>query len=173
MSTQAFQETPTGEQAISTLINQLAVMPDLLEDLVASIPPEVIEFRRIPSRWSIHENVCHLAETQDMIYDRLVTFKNADYPFFEPFLPGETNSEEHLKDMNLIKCLRHFRKVRARQIELAKTFKPEDWYKKASHPQYKQYDTKILLRHILMHDHFHMYRVEELWLTHERFLPRK
>jgi len=30
-----------------------------------------------------------------------------------------------------------------------------------------------LERHILMHDHWHMYRMEELWLTRDAYLQHK
>ena len=47
---------------------------------------------------------------------------------------------------------------------------PADWEKTATHPEYEQYSLIILARHILMHDHWHMYRMEELWLTRDEYL---
>ena len=50
-------------------------------------------------------------------------------------------------------------------------FDVEHWTRKAKHKEYIEYTPYIMLRHILMHDHFHMYRIEELWLTTDEFLP--
>ena len=46
------------------------------------------------------------------------------------------------------------------------------WIKEAEHPEYHIYTPYIMLRHRLMHDHFHMYRIEELWLTNEEYLKK-
>ena len=46
------------------------------------------------------------------------------------------------------------------------------WQKTATHPEYAQYSFYILVRHILMHDHWHMYRMEELWLTRDEYLTQ-
>ena len=36
------------------------------------------------------------------------------------------------------------------------------WEKMATHPEYESYSLYILTRHLLMHDHWHMYRMAEL-----------
>ena len=60
--------------------------------------------------------------------------------------------------------------MRRKTVELARTLSPEDWRKEATQPEYEYYTAKILLRHMLMHDNLHMYRIEQLWLTREVFL---
>ena len=47
-------------------------------------------------------------------------------------------------------------------IELAKEFNSNDWDKLAIHPEYKTYTPYIMLRHLLMHDHNHLYKIEDM-----------
>ncbi|MDC8004693.1 DinB family protein [Aureisphaera galaxeae] len=125
---------------------------------------------RITGKWTLHEHVCHLAEAEKMIYDRFQTFKNDPNPNFTPYLPGETVTEEDLIHRDLEVALSDFEMLRAQTVQLVGSFGADVWSKKAVHPEYERYDAHILLRHVLMHDFFHMYRMEELWLTKEEYL---
>lgn len=40
----------------------------------------------------------------------------------------------------------------------------------ARHPEYTLYTPYVMLRHMMMHDYLHMYRIEELWLTRPEYL---
>lgn len=66
--------------------------------------------------------------------------------------------------------LQKFSLWRGRQVELIESLPAEVWRRIGSHPEYTQYSLSILIRHILMHDHWHMYRMEELWLTNDEYL---
>lgn len=157
---------------IQTIIQNLENSPAILKDLISKIPEEGLKLRRIPGKWSIHEHACHLADVQPMLYNRFVVFKKESAPVFKPFLPGTTVSDAHLIETDLGKAMDNFDQERKKQLDLFRTFKPNDWYREATHPEYQQYTPEILLRHLLMHDHFHMYRIEELWLTKDAFLRK-
>lgn len=152
------------------MIRNLADGPLLLKDLLKEIPEDQYKVQRIPNKWTIHEHVCHLADIEMMMYDRLLTFKNVDYPVFQPFLPGTNVGDEHLIKENMNKALERYSEHREKMVQLARSFGPQDWIKEASHPEYEVYTPKILIRHMLMHDHLHFYRIEQLWLTREAFL---
>jgi hypothetical protein len=40
--------------------------------------------------------------------------------------------------------------------------------KSAGHEECSEYTLYIMLRHTLTHDHVHIYRMEELWLTQDK-----
>lgn len=155
---------------VNIMIRNLADAPILLKDLLKSIPEDFYKVRRIREKWTIHEHACHLSEVESMMYDRLLSFKNADYPAFQPFLPGTNVDDEHLLSMDLDEALERYTRQRFETVQLTRSFDQEVWQKEASHPEYEHYTAKILLRHMLMHDHLHLYRIEQLWLTREAFL---
>jgi uncharacterized damage-inducible protein DinB len=156
---------------ISTFLSQMQQAPAILKDLISKIPPHLHKQRRIPNKWSIHEHACHLADVHSMMIERFQRFKNEKNPAFEPFLPGTSVSDDHLMEMNLATALEQFEKERKELIRFLESFTEDDWANTATHPEYRQYSAEIFLRHIMMHDHLHMYRIEELWLTADAYLP--
>lgn len=144
--------------------------PEILQGLVNSIPIDGLNTRRIPGKWSIHEHVCHLAEAEAMIFDRFRQFRNLDQPVFEPYLPEGPEQNDSIEPVEIETALADFKNLRGQMIDFVGSFDDKAWNKRALHHEYTIYNAMILLRHTLMHDHFHMYRIEELWLTKESYL---
>ncbi len=155
---------------IDILKTQLRQNLEIFQDLLTNINKEQLKTRRRPQKWSIHEHICHMAEVETATYDRFLTFKNVEYPVFQPFLQGTTRPEDHLINMKLKKAIRQYKDTRAKTLTLLNSFENQDWEKEATHPEYKICTPKILLRHLVMHDQFHLYRIEELWLTRDTYL---
>lgn len=152
------------------IITCLEQSPGLLRSLLSNISQERLKLQRKPDEWSIHEHACHLAEAEEMILKRFQDFKNNDFPEFEPYLPGKTIEVNHLMQMDLDEKVRMYDSLRNQLVNLVSSFDETIWSKQAEHHEYMEYNAGILLRHTLMHDHFHMYRIEELWLTKSEFL---
>lgn len=150
----------------------LAKAPGLLEELLMEIPVEMLKAKRIKGKWSIHEHAVHLPEAQEMIIERFKIFQREKHPTFVPYLPGNTVSDDYLIDLDLNISLEKFRAGRQELITLLKSFSTRDWANEGSHPEYIKMNPKVWLRHVMMHDHFHMYRIEELWLTTEDYLRK-
>ena len=157
---------------INTKLEILAAAPALLEDLLAEIPQEMLKERRIKGKWSIHEHAVHLPEAQEMIIQRFHRFKNEKQPVFVPYLPGDTVSDDYLIDLDLQASLQKFREGRKEMVDLLKGFSEKEWNNEGSHPEYIRITPLLWLRHVMMHDHFHLYRIEELWLTTTDYLRK-
>ncbi len=157
---------------INHIINGLEQSPIILNNLLSQIPPKLIMEQRIKSKWSIHEHACHVATgDQSGFIDRFRQFLNESQPRITP-LSGESFPADHLLKMDLNEALAKFFEKRKELISLVKSADASIWSKKAEHPEYYDYTPYIMLRHRLMHDHYHLYRIEELWLTTEEYLPR-
>lgn len=154
----------------NTLISNLHSTPMLLSAFIGQIPVTLLKSRRKPNKWSIHEHACHLAQAEVMIHERFIRFEAEDQPEFKPYLPGNTISDGDLIYLDLSEQLHQFESMRAKTLNLLKSFDDGIWSKEGKHPEYINYSPFILLRHLLMHDHFHMYRMEELWLTKQEYL---
>ncbi len=146
--------------------------PNILLELIQEIPEQLFKTKRIAGKWCIHEHVCHLYESQLMMTERFKTFKNLKNPSFKPYLPGTSQTPENdLFEMDLHKSLENFKTDRKELVKYLKSFTVEDWDNEGNHREYVTYTPAIFLRHIMMHDHLHMYRIEELWLTTDEYLP--
>ena len=155
---------------IEDILHDLEKSPGLLESLLSGIPVALRKKRRSKGKWSIHEHACHIVDVQPMLIQRFNQFKDEENPVFQPYLPGQTVSADHLLEMDLEERLPAFADLRQELIHLVRGFSQEEWEKNGIHDEYEKYTPRILLRHVLMHDFFHMYRIEELWLTRDAYL---
>ncbi|MDJ0783553.1 MAG: DinB family protein [Desulfosarcinaceae bacterium] len=157
------------------LLQGLRSTPSILAAFVAAIPAEKLDLRRGDGFWTIAEHVSHLAQVQPMLLTRIDRFIGEDHPVFTPYIPGaDEKAPETPPRMEMAVAMDRFAAVRSDQVaRLAAVVDEEEiWQRSATHPEYTRYTLSILTRHLLMHDHWHMYRMEELWLTRDAYLTR-
>ncbi|MBE7558810.1 DinB family protein [bacterium] len=158
---------------ISAILAGLESTPPLLQSMLEMIEEERVVECRIPGKWTIHEHACHLATVDaDVFLPRWRRFEKEASPRFTYFA-GESVAPDHYRNMDLSAALRGFVKARAELLERAHTVDFTFWSREAQHPEYHRYTPRIMMRHLLLHDHFHMYRIEELWLTRDNYLRGK
>ena len=147
---------------IETILNALIETPRLLKELITEIDSELYKKKIIKGKWSIHEHATHIAVGDIYGFQkRLNDFKREEKPSFEP-LSGDNFDVDFFLKLDLKKSINDFFEIRQRTIELAKEFNSNDWNKLANHPEYKAYTPYIMLRHLLMHDHNHLYKIEDM-----------
>ena len=156
------------ERSMKNLVEILSCLektPDVLKELLAGVPGSLLKKRRIGNAWSIHEHACHIATGDQIgVLDRLEQFREEDCPEFVP-LSGESFPPDHLLKMDLDQAMARFFSDRAELLRQARNMDATLWDKESNHPEYIRFTPYIMLRHRLMHDHLHLYRIEELWLT--------
>jgi len=144
----------------------------ILAEFVRSIPTEQMNRRRGEGFWTIAEHISHLAQVQAMLLERLQRFMAEERPEFIPYLPSDDEPEIQPPQLTPEEALEVFARDRTRQLAMLAKADEAVWRKTAVHPEYELYSMHILVRHILMHDHWHMYRMEELWLTKDPYLTK-
>ena len=160
-------------QDIPDLLESLRRSPRILSQFVRTIPESKLDLRRGEGFWTVAEHYSHLAQVQPMLLQRIERLMDEDKPEFVPFIPGGDQKEpETPARMSIESALDQFARHRASQLQLLESADDITWNKTATHPEYDQYSLYILTRHVLMHDHWHMYRMEELWLTKDAYLTR-
>ena len=160
-------------QDIRDLLEGLGRTPKILSEFVKTIPEDKMDKRRGEGFWTVAEHVSHLAQVQPMLLDRIQRFMNEDRPEFVPYIPGNGNDEPDTPfRINMTTALDQFAQYRNKQLELLESANDITWRKTATHPEYESYSLYILTRHTLMHDYWHMYRIEELWLTRDAYLTK-
>lgn len=155
------------------LLEGLRRSPAILSSFVGTMPEARLDIRRGNGFWTIAEHVSHLAQVQPMLLDRILRFFDEERPVFTPYFPGENDDEPDTpKRMPMPDALDQFLKYRNDQVAKLELATEEHWQRTGGHPEYDHYSLYILVRHILMHDHWHMYRMEELWLTKDAYLTK-
>ncbi len=156
------------QSEIRTIVETLKNIPAVICDYVLNIPVEALDARRGPDAWSIRQHVTHIADVQPMLYDRIHTIKNSRDPVIRPYFPSEGGRELD-KIIPLKDVLASYRDMRQKQVYLIDGLTGEQLARKAVHPEYRDYGIPILLNHMIFHEYWHMYRIEELWLTRDEF----
>ena len=164
--------TDSTEMTTKAILEALEGSITIFDNLLRSIPAEVLDVKRGEGFWSLHEHAAHLADVQPMGLERMRRILTEDVPEFVPFIPDQEEEAEKPPLPPMEEILANFKMGRRNQLELLKNITSEDWKRTAIHPEYEQYGLFIFARHILMHDHWHMYRMEELWLTKDEYLSR-
>jgi hypothetical protein len=157
-------------QDIPDLLEALSRSHKILSQFVQSIPRNKQDLRRGEGFWTIAEHYSHLAQVQPMLLQRIERFTVEDHPEFIPYIPGGAKEPYTPPRLDIEPALSQFADYRNRQLQLLENADETLWKKTATHPEYEEYSLYILTRHILMHDHWHMYRMEELWLIKDAYL---
>ena len=155
---------------IAAILRGLEDSPAILAAMVCEIPADRLHVQRREGFWSLAEHVAHLAQVQPMLGERVRRILSEDNPEFVPFFPIPDENAKRPAVPPVADSLERFRTGREAMLTLLKQAGPEDWLRPARHPEYERYGLAILARHILMHDFWHMYRMEEIWLTTEAYL---
>ena len=156
------------KKSIEYLINTLKDLPEIISNYILAIPEEDLDKRRGKDFWTVREHVIHLEYVQDVILKRILIFKNEAHPVVKPYFPE--NDKIDGNDFNTIEeVLESYKEKREKQLEIVKE---SDLLKEGKHDEYKKYNMEIILNHVLFHDYWHMYRIEELWLTRDEYLKQ-
>jgi hypothetical protein len=162
-----------AEKDIRYLLEGLRRTPNILSEFVKAIPEDKRNLRRGEGFWTIAEHVSHLAQVQPMLLERFKRFINEDHPEFVPYIPGNGKDKPVFpRSMDMTSALEQFIHYRNEEFVPLENTENITWQKIATHPEYEHYSLTILARHVLMHDYWPMYRIEELWLTREAYLTK-
>jgi uncharacterized damage-inducible protein DinB len=141
---------------------------NILKQFVSIMTNEEIQ-RRIKDYWTIYEHLDHLVAAQKVLLGRIKQFMSEDNPAMKPYTPDDRPAVENA-NKSAGDLVNEFCKLRDIQIGLVKRAKQGVWGKEGRHEEYTKYSFEILLRHILLHDSFHMSRMEELWIKREEYI---
>lgn len=153
------------------LIQILELNSAVLQRFISLIPEEKLHKRRGEGFWTVYEHVHHLALVQPMLFRRIRQFVREERPEIHAFTPNpEEDQKKDGQDKPVLELIDAFASWRKRQVDLIRSCDLSIWEREGFHPEYEQYPFEVLVTHILAHDGFHLYRIEELWLVSDQSL---
>ncbi len=158
------------------LIQALKLYPAILKDFVAAIPPDKLHHRLGPGFWTVYEHLEHLVLTQQVIQQRLETIRDHEKPQIVPFNPDEHHREISVspgggsQPASAEELVADYGRWRERQLKVIEKASEPLWRRSAQHPEYERYGFEILVRHVLLHDGFHLSRMEDLAFMKQELL---
>lgn len=68
---------------------RLKTQHEVIEILISSLSESELKFRPIPDKWSVHENIAHLACYQPRVIARTNKILKEENPSFESYIPED------------------------------------------------------------------------------------
>jgi uncharacterized damage-inducible protein DinB len=144
-------------------------IPELIYGYFRNIPQNVLDLRRTKEAWTIREHLYHIVSVQDMLLKRMELIRKEDHPVITPYFPENQKEQAELYE-SVEAAFTEYRSMRKKQIELVMAAGAKDLAKEASHAEYISYNIPIIINHMIFHEYWHMYRIEELWLTRDDYI---
>ena len=155
---------------LKNFIQVLELNKSILKQFIEGMTENEIN-NKIKDYWTIYEHLVHLVQSQKVFLNRIIIFEKEDKPIMIPSGPNNDGSKNELENKKNVKdLLEEFIKLRNEQIEKINIFGEKILNKEGQHTEYKKYSFEILLRHFILHDSFHMCRMEELWIKKEEYI---
>jgi hypothetical protein len=147
-----------------TLITALEAAPGIITELVREVPPRNLKRRPAPDKWSAHEHACHISDGETVFLSRLELMLSESNPRIRSMVPSQGEEAGSLLDVDLDEALEQYARQRALTVKRLRELSDEDWKRTADHEAFSHYSVYIMFRHLLIHEMFHAYRIDELML---------
>lgn len=141
---------------LSSLLADYSSGPQLVKDAVKGLTPEQLHARPIAGKWSIHEVVCHLADTEILYVDRMKRVIAEDKPTLlgmDPDLhvPALARREREISEELLVIEL-----LRSQMSRILRTLAPEEFQRVGMHSEAGPLTLQALLARVVEHVPHHV-----------------
>ncbi len=148
----------------TTLIFALETAPGVIIPLIREVPLDRLKRRPSENKWSAYEHAIHLSQSDVAFRARLDLILSEPEPLIKTIENSPEDEAGAMLDVDLDASLDRYVRERASLVERLKRLSSDDWQKTAVHEAFDHYSVFIMFRHLLNHEMFHAYRIEELLL---------
>lgn len=138
-----------------SLISQYAEGPDRLEAALAQVPPEALQWRPAPGKWTVHEVVIHCADSETNSHMRVRYLLGEDNPTIIGYDQDAWARILEYHSLPLGPALTTIRAVRANTLPLLRRLTPAQWARKGTHTESGPFGVEDWLRVYGIHLHQH------------------
>lgn len=135
--------------------------PALLETLLLSAPPNVMDWKPSPERWSVREVLAHLVDIEKLYGERARRVLQEDTPLLPKFTPGGPMLDGPSADA--IERLARFGTLRSELIALLKAAPASSAIRTGTHEELGTVTLAQLVNELANHDLGHLRQIAELY----------
>jgi hypothetical protein len=139
-----------------------AATPRRVVALIQGLSPRQLAKRPGPGKWSIHEIITHLADTEMVMACRARWIAFEDGSTLVPFDQDKWANGRLREKESLAESLERFRVLRRSQLRLFRSASKEDFLRKGFHPERGQVSLREQLETVAGHDLNHLAQIERL-----------
>ena len=127
-------------------IEQYASAPNRLREALASVPPQAMKWRPETAEFSIHEIICHCADSETNAYSRIRYLLTEEKPVIVGYDPDVWAREFDYANHPLEAALATVAAVRANTAPILRRLPDEAWSKEGMHSESGRYTAAYWLR---------------------------
>jgi hypothetical protein len=150
---------PSPSTTIRHAIALMEKTPQLLETMLGGVAPDVLRWKPTPDRWSISEVLSHLADSEDVLSERVRRFVLEDTPHLKEYEPpadgfSAGTAQEHLS---------RFGFTRRELVQFLRSLPPDVGARTAQHSKLGLIKLDHMLNEWASHDLGHIRQIAELY----------
>jgi hypothetical protein len=132
-------------------------MPDVLEQMIAALPADALDYRPALEEWTIREILAHLVDDEMYVMrTRMERIIKEDTPHLAPHDEKHWFAQRNTSRDALGELLADFRLQRAASLGMVRMLRPADWARTGFHPEYGTFSAAAWLGYWLAHDATHL-----------------
>ncbi len=152
------------EHTRTYLMHGLGGVPTVLIYLLQSAREADWDRRPDPNRFTLREVVAHLSDWESVWHERFTAMIAQDNPSLQGYDEGQWAIDHDYAHADMPTELMTFSVARARNVELLRGLKPEQWDRPAQHSEWSSITIGSLAALVLGHDGYHMKQVVD-WIA--------
>jgi hypothetical protein len=149
-------------------IERYAAGPARLRDALARVPPDALQWRPAPEKWSAHEVVGHCADSETISSTRIRFLVGEDRPTIAGYDQDRWAKRFDYHVMPLDLALRQIDQVRAWTTAWIRGLPDAAWSREGTHTESGRYSAEIWLKIYAEHLEIHarqIDRIVEAWVA--------
>ena len=146
---------PLTPSSAARLATQLDVLPALLEGLAL----EALQCRTRSGKWSVHENLAHLARHHAVVLDRVRKILGEDKPTLPRYAAEEDGDWPEWAALSTHDVLARLRDLRTELTVVVSPLPDEALARSGVHPSLGEMALPLWIEFFLLHEAHHLYLV--------------
>jgi hypothetical protein len=127
-----------------------------------SVPEPLISRRPQEDEWSVKEILCHLADIQQLCFERIEKMVREDNPQIELYDEVTENQERDHRQDDMRQSLPLFLLYRINILAMLNRVGDTVWGRRGQHPLEKDFTVEFILNDMLDHERKHSEQIREL-----------
>ena len=146
----------------TTIHLRLKHQHEAIKELIANTSKERVHYHPAPGKWSIHDNITHLATYQPVFIERLKLILNEDAPAFGRYRADDDLVFEECRKFETQTIIERLHNDRKTIVELASKLSKEQLNRIGVHKKFGNLILEMWLEFFLLHEAHHLFTIFQL-----------
>jgi uncharacterized damage-inducible protein DinB len=143
-------------------LDRLKIQHEVIEVLIYGLSEDELRFRPIPDKWSIHENIAHLACYQPRVITRTNKILKEENLSFESYIPEEDPEFSKFLSMTISELISNLKSNRLELVRLVSNLTNEQLKRTGTHSKFGKMSILEWTEFFLLHEAHHIYTIFKL-----------